>query len=27
MRLVFWLWMVTIVVGLTVMIAVPLTGR
>ncbi|MDR7185483.1 hypothetical protein J2X85_002517 [Microbacterium trichothecenolyticum] len=27
MRVVFWLWMVTIVVGLTVMIVIPLTGR
>lgn len=27
MRVVFWLWMVTIIVGLTVMIGVPLTGR
>jgi len=27
MRVVFWLWTVTIVVGLTAMIVVPLTGR
>lgn len=27
MRFVFWLWMATIIVGLTVMIAIPLTGR
>lgn len=27
MRVVFWLWMGIIVVGLTVMIAIPLAGR
>ena len=27
MRLVFWMWMTIIVVGLAVMIALPLAGR
>jgi len=27
MRVVFWLWMGIVIVGLTVMIATPLTGR
>lgn len=27
MRVVFWVWMGIVVVGLTVMIAIPLTGR
>lgn len=27
MRIMFWLWMGIVIVGLTVMIATPLTGR